>query len=126
MTDSSVGCEDCHSIHSAVSQKHQHNCHCHHHHHLHYKACQDLLQLQHHKTELFQHCGHAITQMVMSQLTAKVQVQSQACAYETCDEQSGTGTGFFACTSVIPCQYRTICTPYLFIHLSLVLFNLSN
>jgi len=52
-------------------------------------------------------------------------IPSQASLFGICDEQIGTGTGFYPSVSVFLSQYHTIKCSIL-IHLSPVLYNLSN
>ena len=60
--------------------------------------------------------GGAIAQGVSRwPLAAKARSRSQVSPCEVCGGQSGTGTGFYPSTSVIPCQYHSIIALYLFI-----------
>lgn len=97
-----------------------HNCH-HHHHRLYYKACQDLLQISQNRDvpqlQPYHNSGAYVPASLQRPrfsprpVHVKLVLDKVAC--------------FFPSTAVIPCQYHTISTPYWFVHLSLVLLNLS-
>jgi hypothetical protein len=45
-------------------------------------------------------------------LSLKARARSPISLGEICGGQSGTGTGFPQSTSVLPCQYHSICSTY--------------
>jgi hypothetical protein len=58
-------------------------------------------------------------------LAMETSVQSQTSPCGICDGQSGIGKGFSLTAAFFPCAYHSTHAPYSFIHLSLVLCNLT-
>ena len=65
------------------------------------------------------------TSWKLEALVAEARVRSQANPCDICGGHSDTVTGFFPSTSVFPCHYHSTITPYPFIHLPPILYNVS-